>query len=365
MNVRRMLERVPSDRAAEERAWAVVRAAYAEREPVRSRVVVRRRFVLAAAALALACAAAALSPPGRAVVNAVRRSIGIEHAQPALFRLPASGRLLASGGGGTWVVAADGSKRRLGDWPAASWSPHALYVVAWSREGLAAIDPSHGTVHWSLARPAVSDVRWGGTRVDTRVSYLSGRSLRVVAGDGTGDRLLADAVAPVAPVWQPEQHVLAYVTRSGRAVVVRNADSGALVAVHRVRARVHELAWSADGRRLAAGTAAGVEVFGTGGTERIARRGLLALAFAPNGSLALLTSRAVLVDGTEGLTTVLRVPARLAGLAWSPDSRWLVTSLPAADQWIFVGRRRLVAFAHIARQLGGAAPALDGWAPGA
>ena len=35
MNVKRLLERVPADREAEERAWAVVRAAYAEREHVR------------------------------------------------------------------------------------------------------------------------------------------------------------------------------------------------------------------------------------------------------------------------------------------------------------------------------------------
>jgi hypothetical protein len=360
-----MLERIPADRAAEERAWAVVRAAYAEREPVRARVAVRRRLVLAAAALVLACVAAALSPPGRAVVNAVRRSIGIENAQPALFRLPAPGRLLASGGGGTWVVAADGSRRRLGGWPAAAWSPHALYVVAWSRDGLAAIQPSHGTIHWSLARPAVSDVRWGGTRVDTRVAYLSGRSLRVVAGDGTGDRLLVAPVAPVAPEWRPEQHVLAWVARGGHTVVVRDVDTGAVLAVHRVRSRVNQLAWSADGRRLAAGTATGVEVFGAGGVERIDRRGVRALAFAPDGALALLTSRAVLVDGVDGLRTVLRVPERLSGLAWSPDSRWLATSLPAADQWVFVGAHRLLAVAHIARQLGGAPPTLDGWAAGA
>jgi hypothetical protein len=160
--------------------------------------------------------------------------------------------------------------------------------------------------------------------------------------------------------------VLAYAARDSRAIVVRNVDSGIVLAVRRVGAPVRALAWSADGRRLAVATAAGVDVFGRGGSvERIVSRGVHAIAFAGNGALALLTSRAVLVEGGEGLATVLRVPARLAGLAWSPDSRWLVTSLPGADQWIFVGRHRLLAVSHIARQFGGSAPALDGWAPGA
>jgi hypothetical protein len=364
VKVERLFERVPGDSAAEERAWSVVRAAYTERDRGPTRRAVQRRVVLAMAALVVACAAAALSPPGRAVVNAVRRSIGIENATPALFRLPSSGRLLVSGGGGTWIVSADGSKRRLGSWPAASWSPHGLYVVAWSTDELVAVEPKHGSIHWSLARPRISRVRWGGSRIDTRIAYLSGRALRVVAGDGTGDRLLARSVASVAPAWQPEQHVLAYVA-GRRSVVVRNTDTGRMLAVRRVGGVARALAWSPDGRRLAVVTAAGVDVFATGRVERIARRGVRDAAFAADGSLALLTARAVLVDGADGLVTVLRVPARLEGLAWSPSSRWLVTSLPGADQWIFVGRHHLLAVAHIARQLGGAAPALDGWVPSA
>jgi len=359
VNVQRLLERVPVDREAEERAWAVVREAYREREPVRTRV--RRRLVLAAAALVVACVAAALSPPGHAVVNAVRRSIGISHAAPALFRLPAPGRLLVSGGGGTWVVSADGSKRRLGDWTSAAWSPHGLYVVAWSGDVLAAVDPSRGDVHWSLARPHVSFARWGGTRVDTRIAYLSGRSLRVVAGDGTGDRRVAAVVSAVAPAWQPERHVLAYAT--ARRVVLVDVDTRTVVrTLHVSGARF--LAWSPDGRRLAVVTGRGVDVFGAR-RSHIARRGVRAVAFGPGGELALLGARSVLVAGSEGLATVLRLPAALAGLAWSPDSRWLVTSLPGADQWVFAGRHRVLAVSHIARELGGATPALDGWEPGA
>lgn len=363
MNVKRALERIPADREAEDRAWAVVRSAFAERE-----AVPRRRaggwWAVVAVGVAVACAAAALSPPGRAVVNAVRRSIGIEHAAPALFRLPSSGRLLVSGRGGTWVVATDGSKRRLGSWPDASWSPHGLFVVASSRDALAAVEPRDGTVRWSLARQGgVSLPSWGGTRTDTRIAYFSGASLRVVAGDGTGDRMLARGVLRVLPVWQPERHVVAFVSRS-RVVVVRNVDSGAVVARHRVAGSVRSLAWSADGARLAVASSGGVRIFGRNGV-RLPLRDVRAVSFGRSGALALLTPHALLVYGTEGLQTVLQVRTRLAGVAWSPDGQWLVTSLPRADQWVFVGRGRVLAVSHIARQFGGAAPSLDGWLPGA
>src|SRR5437588_548289 len=158
-----------ADREAEERAWVVVRAAYAEHEPVRARPPLRWAPAFAVLLGAAAVAAAAFSPPGRAVVDAVRRTIGIEHAAPALFRLPAPGRLLVSGNGGTWLVAADGSKRRLGDYTQAAWSPHGLFVVAATGNELATLEPRDGSVHWSLARPRIAFPRWGGSRTDTRV----------------------------------------------------------------------------------------------------------------------------------------------------------------------------------------------------
>ena len=362
MNVKRALERIPADREAEDRVWAVVQSAFAEREAVPRRRG-GARWTVAVIGLAAVCAAAALSPPGRAVVNAVRRSIGIEHAAPALFRLPSSGRLLVSGRGGTWVIAGDGSKRRLGSWPNASWSPHGLFVIASSRNGLAAVEPRDGTVRWSLGRPDVSLPSWGGTRTDTRIAYFSGSSLRVVAGDGTGDRLLARSAARVAPVWKPERHVVAFVSQSD-VVVVRDVDTGAVVARHRVAGVVRSLAWSDNGARLAVATSRSVHVFGKNGVS-LPLRNVRAVTFAHDGDLALLTPEALLVYGTEGMQTVLRVPTRLAGVAWSPDGRWLVTSLPRANQWVFVARGRVQAVSHIAQQFGGPAPSLDGWMPGA
>jgi len=358
VNVKRLVERVPVDRDAEERTWAVVRAAYEEREPVRR--APRRRVMLAVAAAAVAVLAAALSSPGRAVVDAVRRSIGIEHATPALFRLPAPGRLLVSGDGGTWVVSADGSKRRLGSYDEAAWSPHGLYVVAATRDALAAVEPGTGDVHWALARPAISVPRWGGSRTDTRVAYLTRSRLHVVGGNGVGDADLGP-VARVAPAWRPGDRLqLAYVTARDRLRLVGAWTS-------RRYAQPRELVWSRDGKQLLLVTAHRLVLFDarSGRALSLSLAGVRAAAFSPTGRLAVVRRNAVLVLDGERIRTLVSAPGRLAGLAWSPNGRWLVTSLPGADQWLFVGGGgRVLAVSHIARQLGGSV-ALDGWMPDA
>jgi hypothetical protein len=356
VNVKRALEEIPVDERAEERAWSVVRTAYARREPAPRRV---RYWPFAAAGLAAVVAAATLSPPGRAVVDAVRRTIGVERAAPALFRLPAPGRLLVSGGGGTWVIAADGSKRRLGDYADASWSPHGLFVVAASTDELAAIEPG-GRVHWTLARARVSLPRWGGSRDDTRIAYLSGSTLHVVAGDGTGDRILGRA-AHVAAAWKPDTHVLAYATARGVRVV--DSDTGRTLATYAVP-KVRALAWSPDGTRLAAATPGRVLLLRKTVRLSLGVAGVRALAFAGDGRLAMLRPRTVVEYGPERLGTIATVPAALHGLSWSPNGRWLVAGLPAADQWVFVGAHGLRAVGRITKQFGGAV-SLDGWAPGA
>lgn len=352
MNVRRALEEVPVDRDAEERAWAVVRAAYGSRE--RAPRTRRPRRAPAVAVAVAAVVAAALSPPGRSVVDSVRRTIGVEHAAPALFRLPAPGRLLVSGEGGSWIVASDGSKRRLGDWREASWSPHGFFVVAALRNQLVALEPGDGTVRWALARPGVRFPRWGGTRIDTRVAFLSDGRLHVLAGDGTGDRVVARA-APVAPAWRPESHVVAYATRSG-GVAVYDVDARKTLAVHAARG-ARTLAWSPDGTQLAAVTPGGVHVWGDGAHIVMRLRGVRDVAFARDGRLALLHGRELRVVGKP---TVFRAPAALSGLAWSPNGRWLVAGLPSAGQLVFVGRGRVVAVSNVPRQFGGSV-ALDGW----
>ena len=138
-----------------------------------------------------------LSPPGRAVLDDLREAVGVEQAQPALFSLPAPGRMLVTADSGAWVVQQDGSKRLLGRYDEASWSPFGRFVVASRRNELVALTPE-GKVRWSLARPNVRYPRWGGTKTDTRIAYFSGGKLRVVGGDGKGDRVLDGQAAPRA-----------------------------------------------------------------------------------------------------------------------------------------------------------------------
>lgn len=364
-DVKQLLASVPVDAAAEGRTWELVRSVYAEREPS---VVHRRRRGIALVAAGLAILAAALSPPGRAVVNDLRRSIGIERATPALFRLPSAGRLLVSGTGGAWVVAADGSKRLLGAYPQASWSPHGLYVVGAQTNELATMEPN-GKIHWTLARPQIRFPRWSGTHTDTRIAYLTKSRLHVVGGDGRGDVDAGGlpAAALVAPAWRPSRvdvHVLAYVTTHGR-VTVLNADGGNVWWVSESYARPRALAWSANGEELVLAARSTVVVFSgrTGRARTVHVEGVRAVAFAPDGRLALLRGHAVLLLDGSGLRTLFTAPGLLAGLAWSPDGRWLLTGLPGADQWVFVqtaGAHRVLAVSHIRAQFNGAAT-LDGW----
>ena len=222
--MRKELERIeiPEEHEARERTWAVVAAAFAEREPQPQR---RSWKPIAALAVAGAVVAGLLSPPGRAVLDELREVVGVEESAPALFSLPTPGRMLVTADSGAWVVEQDGSKRLLGDYREASWSPFGRFVVASRANELAALTPE-GEVRWSLARPDVRFPRWGGTRTDTRIAYFSRGVLRVVGGDGKGDRVLDRNVVVREPRWQPGQgHRLAYVRRDGSIRVV-DVDTG-------------------------------------------------------------------------------------------------------------------------------------------
>lgn len=355
--------RAPDEVGAERRAWTVVRAAYAERErvvPPRS----RRRYALAPV-LGLLVALLVLSPAGARVGRIITHALGVSHAAPALSSLPSPGRILVSGPGGTWTAAADGSLRHLGPWPQASWSPHALYVAVASRDHLAALDP-RGNIRWAIARPDVSDPRWYSPS-GYRIAYLSAGAVRVIAGDGTGDRLLAPNVAPVAPAWRPGGRYgpfeLAYVTDRDQ-VVVRDGDTGRILWSASLGSRSRELMWSGDGRRLVAVTAREVRSYtADGALIATVHAAASDAALSPNGrSLALVLNRDQVVVGGRRLFAGVGVRA----ISWSPDGRWLLVDWPAADQWVFVrvaGAPRDTAVSGIAQQFsaGGAFPQLEGW----
>ena len=348
----------PNERAAGERSWAVVRAAYEAREPV----AWPRRHArpLALGALAAAAIAAALSAPGRSVIHSLRKTVGVEHAEPELFSLPTPGRLLVSGPGGAWIVNADGSRRRLGPYRDAAWSPHGLFVAATRPHELVALDPK-GTVRWTLPRRSPRFPAWTGTRADTRIAYVAGGRLRVVAGDGTGDRAIARA-RPVAPVWRPGPgRVLAYA--GARQAIVYDVDRGLTLLRTRPGEAPRKLEWSHDGRLLLVFSPREVRVFDARG--RVVAQDDPSDATADgDASFVPGTHRvaAIRVHGTQSNVFLFRTGRQLFSgtgvfgrLAWSPNGRWLLVTWPTANQWVFVRTRprRIVGASRISAQFGG------------
>jgi hypothetical protein len=360
------------DAAARERSWRVVRAAHAGARPApRTRRAHRRvsvLVVLALAVLAVGSAAAATAPHsdvGRFVRSVLGVRVGAPHARPALVHVPGGGRLLTQAGGATWVVASDGAKRRLGAYAGATWSPHGLFVAAWRGRTLSAVEPG-GRVHWSIARThSVRVARWGP--VDGfRIAYLSGSTLYVVNGDGTGDHRVAAARGDVAPAWRADRaHVVAFVDRRDRVDVVA-ADTGARLWRTGPLRGVVALAWSPDSRRLAVVGRDRLLLLGAGGTviasrPAVAGTRLLAAAWSPAGT-RLATIRATAQGSEVALLdarlrpdrTLFTGPGSLGPAAWSPDGRWLLVPWPAADQWLFLrpggGHTRVAAVGGIAAQ---------------
>ena len=210
--------------------------------------------------------------------------------------------MLVNAPDGAWVVSADGSKRFLNDYRDAAWSPHRLYLAAVRGNQLVAMEPN-GKVHWKLARRgAVHDPQW--SYEGFRIGYFAGRELRVVNGDGTGDRLLTPDARRGVLAWQPDTHTLAFVNRAG-SIVVRDVDLPRSVAV----------------------------------TER-------------NGASTVIVNRRTLFSGA----------GTISGVAWSPDSRWLLLNWTGADQWVFLRTpvSKLVAVSNIRGNLS-AQTTLAGW----
>ena len=335
--------RVPDELEAQRRTWAVVREAYAEREPAPSRP--RRLRLLVAVAVLAALVAAALSPPGRSVGGWIRdRVAGEGDAEPALVRLPSAGSLLVVSEQGPWIVRQDGSKRLLGNCEDASFSPNALFVVATQGRRVVALEPD-GDARWTVTRPTpVADARWAPSP-GFHVAYREGATLRVVGGDGQGDRPLAEDVAPVAPAWRPGEGrtVLAYASTDGRVHVVEadgeelwTADPGAAP---------EQILWSDDagmlvvltsGRRHPLYSAGGRPA---GALETAEGHDVLDAAFAPGTRELAFTA----YDPESGQSTIVlagqqlqRGDGRLEDVVFSPNGRWLLTGWPEADQFLFL-----------------------------
>lgn len=366
----------PSDASgAEERAWHVVRAAFAEATPRPPRRN-RRALVLAFAA---AIVIVAISPAGAKVRDWVGDAVttGSEPSRPALTALPAPGRLLVNSAQGPWIVQGDGSKRLLGDYEQATWSPHGLFVAATSGHELVTLAP-RGEVRWSLARAgAIAMPRWSPDGF--RIAYLSGAELRIVAGDGTSDRVLRRQVSRVvAPAWRPESgHVLAFGDADGRVHVV-DADTGRSI-FRTARLKPLQVLWSPDGARLLVVRASELRVYGARG-ELLSSQPLQPIAqmaaVSPSGAIAVLIrgttpdeSRLLLIGRGGRQRQLFAGPGEFSEMAWSPDGAYLLLAWRSADQWLFLDPdrpQRTVAISNISRQFSpgrapAAFPAVAGW----
>lgn len=356
------------DAEAEERSWRVVRTALESRVPEQPQRPVVRRLALGLAVVG-ALIVAALTPPGEAVGDFLEKVISQREvpAKPALESLPAAGRLLVNSREGAWVVNRDGSKRLLGPYDDAAWSPQGRFVVAAQEQQLVAMEPD-GDVRWSLARPtAIGDPRWSPSGF--RIAYRSGSSVRVVAGDGTGDRRLVGSASRTPTAWRPSalEHVLAYADRDGQISAI-DTDSG------KVRWRTprgavpQQLQWSADGRRLLAVGDSSLRLYDRNG--KLVRESSMsdgsrieAAAFAPNGQRIAVSQRTPDAELSQVVVMELganrrdtQVFAGLGGfsdLAWSPDGAWLLIAWRDADQWVFAKPKdpdKVSAVSDISRQ---------------
>lgn len=391
----------PGEDEALERALGLAEAAGREREAFPSR---RARHRLLAGAVAALCALAGgllvLTPAGAAVTDWVENVIRDDPPAPkrALTELPAEGPLLVTSPGGAWVVAADGSRRRLGPYSDATWSPAGLYAAVTRGRQLSAVEPD-GTVRWSISRrEAVTDPRWAPSGY--RVAFREGDSLGIVAGDGTGARELG-YTAPTAPTWRPppagtdartEPNVLTYV--QSRLIRTVDVDTGRELWRQPSLRRARTVEWAGPDRLIIANPN-NVRVLDRGGRllesiPRLPGTAIGPVTASPDGERVAIVMRDEEV--TPESTSRLYL-ARIAGRgigdprrtvfsgfgnfgkpAFSPDGDWILLPWTDTDQWLFISPsedrklvRRVIAVGDIARQFDPAgtgpprAPEVEGW----
>jgi dipeptidyl aminopeptidase/acylaminoacyl peptidase len=384
---------IPVPAEAEERGLGVVEAAYAERQPEPQRRPVALPRLALAFAVATLLAGLVLSPAGAAVREWVDDVVttSAPRPEPELAEIPGGGRLLVQSAAGPWVVQPNGSRRLLGDYDEATWSPRGLFVAAVEGRTLSAVEPD-GDPRWSVtAARRVADPRWAPA--GERIAYRSGRTLRVVAGDGTGDRLLARSTAPAASAWSPLGDAgLAYVSSAGMLRVV-NSEDGVDLAIGPAGTGVDEIEWGGGGAAILEKSPGALRLQSVRPSKLEARPRIggrrdlpvpagatvVDAALAPERRLvaAVLTywrdrgtrsSVVVFGPGAKRPRRLLTVPGSLGQVAWSPDGQRLLVAWPYANQWLFlpIGKGQGRAVANVSRafapgERAASFPRVEGW----
>jgi hypothetical protein len=205
----------------------------------------------------------------------------------------------------------------------------------------------------------------------------------MIAGDGTGDRLLSRNVDPIAPAWGPgPTRRLTFLDAAGRLRTIE-PDSGRTVFELNPGPRPFHLAWSEDGSRLLVAARSELQLRDRAGAalwRAPAPAGMRfrAAALSPNGegAAAVLTAGAgreselALVGPDGGRHRLFAGLGRFGEVVYSPDGSWLLLAWRSADQWLFLNParpQRVVAISDIAAQFDPGTtsppsfPSVSGW----
>jgi Tol biopolymer transport system component len=250
-------------------------------------------------------------------------------------------------------------------------SPPGLYVASVRGNELRALEPN-GAVHWSIGRRGgIRDPRWSFDGF--RIAYFAGGALRVVNGDGSGDRLLTRNVRPGVAAWEPGSHALAYVHGAGN-IAVRNVDRAWPTVFIRTRLSPRQLEWTPSGRSLVAVGSHTIGVFARRGPQLrridVGTRIVAAASVSPDGkSIAYIETRRgqslLQVTGVAAGPTrqIFKGAGIFSKVIWSPDGRWLLLDWSSADQWLFIRSvpvKKIVAVSNIRANFGEES-SLVGW----
>ena len=351
---------------AEERAWQVVRAAYAEREPV----AWPRRHVrpLVAGALVAAVVAAVAEPAGPLgrplAAQGRRRAAGRAGALLAADAGAAAGDEPRRERGSCTTTARSGCSARYRD---AAFSPHGRFVAATRANQLVALDPK-GNVRWTLARPGPRFPAWTGTQ--------HGHAHRLPLGRPAAHRGRRRHRRPRGRPCSSGRPGLA--TRPGSRARVRREPQVRGRDERRQRndrPATQQLGAGSEARLVERRSLAGVRATrdsrlrphrsrGGGGRPlrgdlrprcRLRREDTEAAAIRAAGigsSVFSLASGRTFFNGSGVLSQLVS----------SPDGRWLLLAWPTANQWVFVRLhpRKIVGVSRVTQQFGRSAT-IQGW----